>query len=123
VGVAQSQPGKKCAALLQDTTVIVWDYTRVGSKRVLTLGQHTKSVTCVKWGGAGLLYTASQDMTVLVWRVDDGILCRTLKVRKALLLCQIKAYPLILPFPAGSCPLGQQSVPERGLCLAHWRLR
>lgn len=36
------------------------------------------SITCVKWGGCGLIYTASQDTTVRVWRADDGVLCRTL---------------------------------------------
>ena len=39
---------------------MIWNYTRGGSKLEYTLGQHTKSVTCVKWGGEGLLYTASQ---------------------------------------------------------------
>lgn len=33
----------------------------------------------VKWGGSGLLYTASQDRMIKVWRADDGILCRTLE--------------------------------------------
>ncbi len=58
---------------------MVWDYNKGGNTRLLTLTQHTKSVTCVKWGGSGLLYTASQDTTIHVWRVDDGVLCRTLK--------------------------------------------
>lgn len=38
-----------------------------------------KSVTCVKWGGSDLIYTASQDRTVKVWRAKDGVLCRTLE--------------------------------------------
>merc|ERR1719400_1558022 len=36
------------------------------------------SVTCLKWGGASLLYSASQDRTIKVWRASDGALCRTL---------------------------------------------
>lgn len=36
-------------------------------------------MTVVKWGGSGLLYTASQDRTVKVWRAKDGVLCRTLE--------------------------------------------
>lgn len=36
-------------------------------------------MTVVKWGGSGLLYTASQDRTVKVWRASDGVLCRTLQ--------------------------------------------
>ena len=37
---------------------------------------HTSCVTCVKWGGEGLIYTASQDRTIIVWAIselsDDG---------------------------------------------------
>merc|ERR1712217_36202 len=40
---------------------------------------HTASVTCLKWGGASLLYSASQDRTIKVWRASDGALCRTLQ--------------------------------------------
>lgn len=32
---------------------------------------HTQSVTCVKWGGDGLLYSSSQDRTIKVWRSQD----------------------------------------------------
>ena len=37
------------------------------------------NVTCLKWGGSGLLYSASQDRTIKVWRSKDGALCRTLQ--------------------------------------------
>jgi ribosome assembly protein 4 len=37
------------------------------------------SVTCLKWGGSGLIYSSSQDRTIKVWRPDDGVLCRTLQ--------------------------------------------
>merc|ERR1719300_1794823 len=47
------------------------------SVKVLT--GHTASVTSVRWGGGGLLYTASQDRTIKVWRAADGSLCRTLQ--------------------------------------------
>lgn len=54
----------------------IWD-TKLG-QCTKTITGHLKSVTVVKWGGGGLLYTASQDRTVKVWRASDGILCRTL---------------------------------------------
>lgn len=53
----------------------VWD--TVLSKCLLTLAGHTAPVTCVKWGGAGTIYTSSQDRTVKMWRADDGVMCRT----------------------------------------------
>lgn len=36
--------------------------------RILT--GHTQSVTCLRWGGDGLLYSASQDRTIKVWAHD-----------------------------------------------------
>ncbi|XP_065830638.1 notchless protein homolog 1-like isoform X3 [Oscarella lobularis] len=64
------------ASASKDGTIRIWDVT-LGST-VRTLSGHTMSVTCVKWGGEGLLYSSSQDRTVKVWRPSDGILCRTL---------------------------------------------
>lgn len=56
---------------LEDGTIRIWDVT-LGST-VRTLSGHTMSVTCVKWGGEGLLYSSSQDRTVKVWRPSDVI--------------------------------------------------
>lgn len=55
----------------------VWDTTAGRCERILT--GHTQSVTCLRWGGDGLLYSASQDRTIKVWRAHDGVLCRTLQ--------------------------------------------
>ncbi|XP_034189286.1 notchless protein homolog 1 [Osmia lignaria lignaria] len=60
----------------KDGDLRIWDTVR--GQTVRTLTGHTKSVTCVKWGGNGLIYSASQDRTIKVWRAEDGILCRTL---------------------------------------------
>ncbi|CAG2188869.1 NLE1 [Mytilus edulis] len=61
----------------KDGTVRLWD--TLLSTCTLILSSHLQSVTCVKWGGTNLLYTASQDRTVKVWRAEDGVLCRTLQ--------------------------------------------
>ena len=53
----------------QDSTVKIWD--TVLGQVVKTLSSHIKSVTCVKWGGEGLIYTSSQDRTIKVWRAED----------------------------------------------------
>lgn len=34
----------------------------------------------VRWGGTDLIYSASQDRTIRVWRSKDGVLCRTLNL-------------------------------------------
>ncbi|XP_076663774.1 notchless protein homolog 1 [Andrena cerasifolii] len=61
----------------KDCDLRIWDTVRAQVVRILS--GHTKSVTSVKWGGSGLIYSASQDRTVKVWRAEDGILCRTLE--------------------------------------------
>lgn len=53
----------------KDTDIRIWDTKRAQTCRVLS--GHTKSVTCVKWGGNGLIYSASQDRTIKVWRAED----------------------------------------------------
>lgn len=65
------------ASSSKDGTVRIWDVLL--SSCNIILSSHLQSVTCVKWGGTNLLYTASQDRTVKVWRAEDGVLCRTLQ--------------------------------------------
>lgn len=54
---------------MQDTTVRVWDVLQCRVVRVLS--GHTDSVTGIKWGGEGLIYTASQDRTIKVWQARN----------------------------------------------------
>uniref|UniRef100_A0A2I3GHA3 Notchless protein homolog 1 n=1 Tax=Nomascus leucogenys TaxID=61853 RepID=A0A2I3GHA3_NOMLE len=65
------------ASSSKDGSVRIWDTTAGRCERILT--GHTQSVTCLRWGGDGLLYSASQDRTIKVWRARDGVLCRTLQ--------------------------------------------
>ncbi|XP_063703843.1 protein Notchless [Culicoides brevitarsis] len=58
-----------------DGDVRIWD-TVIGRCNLVLAG-HTGPVTCVKWGGAGLIYTSSHDRTVKMWRASDGVMCRT----------------------------------------------
>jgi ribosome assembly protein 4 len=50
----------------------------VGRKIDFALTGHKASVTCVKWGGTGLIYTSSHDKTVKVWEASTGTLKYTL---------------------------------------------
>jgi len=77
---SKSATSTRFASASKDGTCKVWDLSRVAGKMVFSLTQHTKCVTCVKWGGNDLIYTASQDTTIKVWRATDGALCRTLDV-------------------------------------------
>ncbi|XP_043273167.1 notchless protein homolog 1 isoform X2 [Venturia canescens] len=61
----------------KDCDLRIWD-TKLG-QTVRVLAGHTKSVTCVRWGGRGLIYSGSQDRSIRVWRAEDGILCRVLE--------------------------------------------
>uniref|UniRef100_A0A2S2QUI2 Notchless 1 n=1 Tax=Sipha flava TaxID=143950 RepID=A0A2S2QUI2_9HEMI len=64
------------ASSSKDGDIRIWDVILGQCQRSLT--SHTRSITCLKWGGTGLLYSSSQDRTIKVWRADDGVLCRTL---------------------------------------------
>lgn len=65
------------ASSSKDATVRIWD--TVLSQCTVCISGHLQSVTCVKWGGTDLIYTASQDRTIKVWKGENGMLCRTLQ--------------------------------------------
>lgn len=58
----------KCSRLAsssRDGTIRIWDTV---TRRVsVTMSQHTAAVTCIKWGGEGLLYSSSRDKTIKIW--------------------------------------------------------
>lgn len=91
---------RKLASSSKDGDVRIWD-TLLGSC-LICLSGHQQGVSCIRWGGTGLIYSASQvrhawlslsdriwvpsltsssfqDRTVKVWRSEDGALCRTLQ--------------------------------------------
>jgi len=83
-----SSPSKGCERLVtssKDSLLKVWNVkTR---QCIATLSGHTDSVECAKWGGAGLIYSASRDRSIKVWSTGHlgseglavGKLVRTLK--------------------------------------------
>lgn len=67
---------RQLASSGKDGDVRIWDTVQGQTLRVLA--GHGACVTCIRWGGGDLIYSASQDRTVKVWRSTDGVLCRTL---------------------------------------------
>ncbi|XP_048468684.1 notchless protein homolog 1 isoform X2 [Rhincodon typus] len=65
------------ASASKDCSIRIWDTVLGLCDKILT--GHTQSVTCVKWGGDGLIFSSSQDRTIKVWRALDGAMCRTLQ--------------------------------------------
>jgi len=65
----------------KDGTAKVWN-VRSGRCEA-TLGGHSDAVECVRWGGEGLMYTASRDKTILVWgaRSNNTSSCPFILVR------------------------------------------
>lgn len=57
------------ASSSKDGTVRVWN-AQTGALE-FTLGSHTASVNCVRWGGENVIYTASSDRTVKLWDGKD----------------------------------------------------
>ncbi|OMJ12399.1 Notchless protein-like protein, partial [Smittium culicis] len=65
----------RLASSSKDGTVRVWDTTL--RTCLFSVGGHTSAVTCVCWGGDGILYTSSQDKTIKMWN-SEGKLIKTL---------------------------------------------
>lgn len=61
----------------KDGLARVWDVVR--RQNLFTLSGHRMSITSVRWGGEGLIYTASQDRTIKVYSDVEGKLVRTLE--------------------------------------------
>lgn len=62
----------------KDGTVKIWDTSR--RICLLSLSGHTNSVSCVKWSGSNIVYSASHDKTIKVWDISaDGKCTQTLK--------------------------------------------
>lgn len=60
---------KLFASSSKDGDIRIWDSVLCRCVKILT--SHTRSVTALRWGGSGLIYSASQDRTIKVWRAED----------------------------------------------------
>uniref|UniRef100_A0A6G1SB36 Notchless 1 n=1 Tax=Aceria tosichella TaxID=561515 RepID=A0A6G1SB36_9ACAR len=67
---------RRLASSSKDSTIRIWD--TVLQRCEMVLSGHSMSVTCIKWSANGLIYSASQDRSVKVWRGSDGVMCRSL---------------------------------------------
>ncbi|KFY04490.1 hypothetical protein O988_00756 [Pseudogymnoascus sp. VKM F-3808] len=71
------KPGEpRLASSSKDCTIRVWSTNQ--GKIDMVFSGHKGSVSCVKWGGTGFIYSASHDKTIKVWNVNDGTLAHTL---------------------------------------------
>ncbi|GMP41544.1 hypothetical protein CsSME_00011606 [Camellia sinensis var. sinensis] len=71
-------PCRRFVSSSKDGDARIWDVST--RKCVICLSGHTLAVTCVKWGGDGVIYTGSQDCTIKVWETSQGKLIRELKL-------------------------------------------
>jgi hypothetical protein len=70
-------PSRRFVSGSKDQTVRIWD---ANTRRCqYTMSSHTMIITCVRWGGEGLIYSSSRDCCINVWSADEGKLVRTLK--------------------------------------------
>ena len=73
---SQAPDHPRIASSSKDATVRIFD---VVSRRIETvLSGHKGSVSCVRWGGTGIIYTSSHDKTVKIWDAQKGTLIHTL---------------------------------------------
>ncbi|KAG1659389.1 hypothetical protein FOA52_004389 [Chlamydomonas sp. UWO 241] len=70
-------PCSRFATGSKDNQIKVWDaHSR---QCLLSMSNHAMMVTCVKWGGEGLIYSASRDCSISAWDATDGKLVRIFK--------------------------------------------
>lgn len=69
-------PCRRLVTASQDCTAKVWDISI--RQCVFTLSGHTHLVSCVKWGGDGLIHTSSRDGSIMVWDAKNGAKTLTL---------------------------------------------
>ena len=55
----------RLASSSKDGTIRISD--TVTSHISITMSQHISTVTCIRWGGDGLLYSSSRDKTIKIW--------------------------------------------------------
>ena len=60
-----------------DGTAKVWNVNK--KIPLFSLSAHSRALSSVKWGGEGLIYTASRDTTVYAWDAKGGKIVRQLK--------------------------------------------
>jgi ribosome assembly protein 4 len=72
----QTKGEPRLASASKDGSVRVWLVNQQKIEHVLS--GHKGTVSCVKWGGTGNIYTASHDKTVKVWNAKDGTLAHTM---------------------------------------------
>ncbi|KAJ6692060.1 WD40 REPEAT PROTEIN [Salix purpurea] len=70
-------PCRRFVSASKDGDARIWDISL--RKSVICLSGHTLAITCVKWGGDGVIYTGSQDCTIKMWETSQGKLIRELK--------------------------------------------
>ena len=58
-------PSRRFVTGSKDASIRVWD--AVTRQTLFSMSSHTLAVSCVKWGGDGLVYSASKDCTINVW--------------------------------------------------------
>jgi ribosome assembly protein 4 len=66
----------RLASASKDATVRLWIVNTGRTEHILS--GHKGSVSCVRWGGTGLIYTASHDKTLRVWDANKGTLVHSL---------------------------------------------
>lgn len=62
----------------KDSTIKVWDTTQ--NMCIMTMSGHSNAVSCVKWSGQNIIYSASHDKTIRAWdMLARGKCIQTLK--------------------------------------------
>jgi WD40 repeat protein len=64
-------PSRRFVSGSRDAMIRVWDAST--RRCIYSMGTHTMVVTCVRWGGEGLIYSSSRDCSINVWDAGEAV--------------------------------------------------
>lgn len=72
----QQEGRPRLASCSKDGSIRIWD--ALGGHIEHVLSGHKTSVSCVRWGGTGQIYTSGHDKTIKIWDSNKGTLIKSL---------------------------------------------
>eukprot|EP00963_Diacronema_lutheri_P001395 scaffold86_cov338-Pavlova_lutheri.AAC.58 len=110
-------PSRRFVSGSKDGRLKIWD--AITRRCTISLSGHQMAVTCLKWGGDGLIYSSSRDCQISIWDSDEGKLVRQLRGHGHWVNTMALSTEYALRTGAfdhtGTCPKSEEAAKEKAL--------